>query len=61
MEELALAMASLELLDKLIPIIDRNVRAGDVTAEEQQALKDKADKLRAGLDTAFDAPHWKID
>jgi len=57
MEYMALAMAAIALLEKLVPMIQRAVDKGEVTVDEQAALKARIDAIRAG--TAFTGPEWK--
>jgi len=59
MEKLALAIAALNLLDKLMPIIDADVKAGTVSVEDQKKVRTEYENLVGRLDELFDGPQWK--
>ena len=58
MEYMAAAIASITLLEKLIPIIQSAVNNGEITAQQQAELKAKIDSIRSGA--AFAGPEWKV-
>jgi hypothetical protein len=60
MGELALAMAALELAEKLWPRINDAIQRGEVTVEEQAALKARIDSLRARSDGQFRGAEWLV-
>lgn len=56
--EIALLISGLlALLDYAEPKIRDAMASGDITADDQQKLKDKIDSLRSG--GGFDDPAWK--
>ena len=61
MQEIIIANAALALLEKLLPLIQAQVRAGQVTAAEQQDLHDRYQSLRNAGDAAFAGPEWKLE
>ena len=57
---LSLVYSALDLIDKAAPIIN-NINLGEITPEEQQALKDKIDSIRARLAQNLPkGPEWEI-
>ncbi len=52
---LALALAALELTEKLMPQIQAAIQKGEITPEQQAVLKARADAMRL---YAFDGPEW---
>lgn len=60
MEEIILASAALALLEKLLPVIQQQVKTGQITPEEQQKIRDQYNSLRNQGDAAFAGPEWNI-
>lgn len=61
MEEILLANAAIALIEKLIPVIQARVKAGQVTPEQQQLLRDKYNSLVNAGDAAFSGPEWQVE
>lgn len=61
MEEFLALNAALALAEKLIPIIAARVQDGDITPEQQAAIRERYDALRAKGDAAFTGPEWQIE
>ncbi len=53
---IAAALAALELVEKLMPLIEAQVQKGEVTPEQQLALKTRVDAVRA---YDFSGSHWQ--
>lgn len=60
-KEIALANAALALLELLLPKIQEGVKTGDVSVEDQAAVRSKYEALRAQGDAAFSGPGWQQD
>lgn len=58
MEEIVLANAALALLEVLLPKIQQLTNKGEISAEDQQALKDKYLSLKNRADGQFTGPEW---
>lgn len=59
MPAIALALASAELVAKLIPIIQKLHLGGTVTPEEQATVRTSYDAIVALGAAAFSAPEWQ--
>ena len=59
--EIQAALAAIALVEKLLPVITEQFKAGQVTAEEQQAVNTRYLQLRSNLDGHFLSPEWKIE
>lgn len=59
MEEIALANAALGLVELLIPRIKQLAQSGQISPEQQQAVRDKYNSLRKAGDAAFAGPEWQ--
>ncbi len=60
MEEIAAAVAAINLIEKLLPTIAKGVKAGQITPEQQQLVHDRYKSLRANGDAAFSGPEWQV-
>lgn len=58
MEFVAAANMTLALFEALMPIIAKQVKAGQVPPEEQKKLRDRFDALRKS--EAFSGPEWEL-
>ena len=58
--ELALISAGLALLETLIPKIGQLFTSGQITAEEQAAVRARYLALRGLGDAAFTGPEWDV-
>lgn len=56
---LALANGALSMVEMLAPKIAELFSKGEITAEQQQLIKDRYAKLHNG--GQFDGPEWKTD
>lgn len=61
MEELALALAALQLAKKAIPVIEDLFKKGQITKEDQQKVLDDYNALKAAGDAAFTGDEWTIE
>jgi hypothetical protein len=61
MNEIAAAGAALLLVEKLIPLIEEQVKAGQVPVAKQIELRARYEALRAKGDAAFGAAHWQVE
>lgn len=62
MEAAALVAAingGIQIVTVLAPLIQQAVQKGEISPEQQQAIQDKLNALRAA--TAFSGPEWQID
>jgi hypothetical protein len=60
--ELILALnAALALAEKLIPIIQERIRAGEISPEVQTQARERYLALRAQADAAFSGPEWEVN
>ena len=59
MQEILLINAALALAEKLIPRLAALVKSGEITPEQQQAVRDQYAALRAQADAAFTGPEWE--
>jgi hypothetical protein len=50
----------LALLEQLIPKIQGWVSQGNVTVEEQEAIRARYKKLTENMDTEFGGDHWRV-
>ena len=57
---IALANALLGGLDVLIPHIEKLFKSGEISAADQQAIRDKYLALKASGTSAFEGPEWQI-
>ena len=60
MEEIAAAVAAINLIEKLLPTIQSAAKAGTITPEQQQLVNDRYKALRAKGDAAFSGPEWQV-
>lgn len=58
---LPLILGLMELLKMAVPIIQKEVNAGNIPIEKQRELLDAYNDLRDNLDKYFDGPEWQID
>ena len=58
MDPLLIASGAISILKQVLPAIEKAVQAREIPVEEQQALHNKIDLLRAGN---FDGPEWKLE
>jgi len=58
MEELLLADAAIALLEKLLPIIESKVAAGQVSVQEQEKVRARFESLKARKAGEFSGPQW---
>lgn len=58
---IAAASAAIDLVQRLLPIIDQMVKRGEVSAELQAEVRAKAESLKTQSEGQFSGPHWKID
>jgi hypothetical protein len=56
---LAIIDGALLIIQKAVPAAKELFQSGDVTAEQQAALKSRIDSIRDG--SAFSGDAWKID
>ena len=56
----ALANALLGGLDVLIPRIQQLFKSGEISAKDQQAVRDKYLALKNAGDAAFTGPEWSV-
>jgi hypothetical protein len=61
MQELALIIAGLDFISKLLPRVDEAVKNGQVSVEAQAELRQRYNELRAKADAAFEGPEWKVE
>lgn len=61
MNEALAAAAALELVERLLPIIEERVKSGQVSPEDQTKLRSKYEALRAKADAAFTGPEWAVE
>lgn len=54
---ISLLNGAVQLALELAPIVDQYAKDGQITPEDQAAVKAKLDALRST--TAFEAPEWK--
>jgi polyhydroxyalkanoate synthesis regulator phasin len=53
--------ASLTLVEQLTPQVKELFQKGDITAEQQKALLDRYNALKANIDAEFSGPEWQIE
>ena len=53
----ALDMA-LALADALLPLVQKEIKEGQISPEQQQKLRDRYNKLREAA--AFEGPEWEV-
>ena len=53
-----LTSAAIDLVEKLVLIVQEARSKGEITDEEQQALLDRIDSLRARAGGEFQGEHW---
>ena len=58
---LAAIVSALDLADNLMQFLGDKVKSGDVTPEEQAAVKARYEQFRDNFDAAFEKPEWKIE
>lgn len=58
---LALALALMDLLEELVPMIGERVKSGTVSAEDQANVLNKFESLKARAGGEFGGDHWRID
>lgn len=58
---LAAASAGVKLAQSLMPEIDRLLRSGQLTVEQQAQAREVYDSLKAEDAGQFTGPHWEID
>lgn len=58
MEWLLAMNAAIALAEKLAPIVQAQIKSGQVTPEEQQKLRDRLNALRNA--TAFEGEEWEV-
>ena len=60
--ELILALnAALALAEKLMPIIQERMKAGEITPLVQAQARERYLALRAQADAAFTGPEWEVE
>jgi len=52
--------AGLDLVERLMPLLDKLQLAGQISVEQQAAVRQRYNQLRATLDERFRAPHWQV-
>lgn len=57
---LAAISASIDLAEKLLPLVDNLKASGQITTEQQQAILDKYHSLRDKADGQFSGPQWQV-
>lgn len=60
MEEILALNAALAMAEKLMPIIEARVKAGEVSVEEQAKARANYQALRKRGDEVFSGSHWKV-
>lgn len=55
-----LANAALALLEALIPQISKMVSAGEISTEDQQAVLDRYNAVKAAVEKGFTGPEWDL-
>jgi hypothetical protein len=50
--------AALALAEELMPIVQQQIKAGMISPEEQQKVRDKFNSLRQAA--AFEGPEWEV-
>jgi len=58
---ISVASSALDLLQRLMPVIDGMVQRGEITPAQQAEVKAKAESLKNQTEGQFSGPHWKID
>lgn len=57
---LAAISASIDLTQKLLPMVDQLKASGQITPEQQKAVLDQYASLRARADGQFSGPQWRV-
>ena len=59
--EIAIILGLIDLAIKSIPLLERRLKDGDITPEEQQQAKDALEALRLAINSgkAFSGPEWE--
>ena len=57
---LGLINAFLALVEQLLPVL-KTLNGGDITAEQQAALRARYENLRDNLDQQFSGPEWQVE
>jgi hypothetical protein len=52
--------AALTLSETLLPVIQQHVQSGEITAEQQGAVRAAYDRLRTRADGQFSGPEWVV-
>jgi len=50
----------LALIEQLVPKITQWANEGNITTEEQEAIRARYDALTADMDAAFGGTHWRV-
>ena len=61
MEEIALALAALQLAKQAIPVLEKLGQSGAITVEQQKEVLDAYNALKAAGDAAFTGDEWTIE
>jgi hypothetical protein len=56
---IAIIDGALLIIQKAVPAAQKMFQSGEVSAEDQAALKAKVDSIRDG--TAFSGPEWQVE
>lgn len=59
--EAAALLAAIALAEKLIPIVDAQVKSGEVSADEQLQVRARYQALRDKADSLFSGDEWNLD
>ena len=58
---LTLALALMDLLEELVPLIGERVKSGTVSAADQASVLNKFESLKARASHEFEGDHWHIE
>lgn len=61
MEALAAITAALTVVEKLMPLVEQAAKKGDITPEQQKAVRDKYNLLKDQADRMFEGPEWQVE
>lgn len=59
--EIRAVIAALDFVEKMLPVIQQAVKAGEVSVEEQQRVRDRYNSLRNAGELAFSGPEWQVE
>lgn len=58
---LTLALALMDLLEELVPMIGDRVKAGQISAEDQAKVLSRYESLKTRAGGEFGGEHWRIE